>query len=108
VNLRIAKREGVPVTLVPEGSADSSVVGVKRVSELDYYNLRFGKIATKLGITTSQTSAMIKLLKIKEDEEMAKMFFSTWCYSQKALSRLEAALSEKSAQEWWQEHRATA
>jgi hypothetical protein len=106
VNLRITKRDGVPVTLVPEGSADSSVVTVKRVSELDYYNLRFAKIVANLGITTNQTTAMIALLRIKEDEDMAKVFFNTWCYSQKALKRLKGALQEKTAQQWWREYRA--
>ena len=84
VNLRIVKKEGIPVNLVPEGTADSSVVSVKRVSELDFYNLRFNDLATKLGITTNQTTALITLLDIKGNEEYAKRFFNTWCYSPKS------------------------
>ena len=37
VNLRIVKKEGVPIRLVPEGTPDSSVVAVKRVDELGLY-----------------------------------------------------------------------
>jgi uncharacterized protein DUF3644 len=105
VSLRINKKEGVPVTLVPEGSSDTSVVGVKRVSELDFYNLRFRDLATKLGITTNQTTALITLLEIKTNEDCSKMFFNTWCYSQRTLERLRVALTEKDVDDWWSEYR---
>jgi hypothetical protein len=32
---------------------------------------------------------------------LAKQFFSTWCYSQKALQLLKIALEERAADEWW-------
>jgi hypothetical protein len=105
VNLRIAKKEGVPVTLMPEGSVDSSVVTVKRVAELDFYNLRFSGLANKLGITTNQTTALIRLLGIKDSEEYAKFIISTWCYSPKALERIRQALAEKPIEDWWKEYR---
>ncbi|MCR6489795.1 hypothetical protein M8542_43985 [Amycolatopsis sp. OK19-0408] len=105
INLRIVKKEGVPVTLVPEGDAGSSVVAVKRVAELDYYNLRFTSLRKKLGITTNQTTALIKLLAIKENDDYAKLIISTWCYSRYALERLKDALDEKPAETWWQEYR---
>lgn len=105
VNLRIVKKAGVPVTLVPEGTADSSVVTVKRVAELDYYNLRFNALATKLGITTNQTTALITLLRIKGNDEYAKQFFNTWCYSPKTLERMREALNEKPVELWWKEYR---
>jgi hypothetical protein len=95
----------VPVTLVPEGSADSSVVTVKRVAELDFYNLRFNSLASKLGITTNQTTALITLLKIKENEDYSKFIISTWCYSPKALERLRQALGEKPIEGWWKQYR---
>lgn len=105
VNLRIAKKEGVPVTLVPEGSVDSSVVTVKRVAELDFYNLRFNGLVAKLGITTNQTTALIALLKIKENEDYSKFIISTWCYSPNALERLRQALQEKAIEDWWKQYR---
>ncbi len=106
VSLRIVKREGIPVTLVPEGSADSSVVSVKRVSELDYYNLRFADLARKLDITTNQATAIVSLLGVKDSEDYAKKFFHTWCYSPKALERMRGALKEKPVTEWWAQYRA--
>jgi hypothetical protein len=101
VNLRIVKKAGIPVTLVPEGTADPSVVTVKRVAELDYYNLRFKNLAAKLGITTNQTTALITLLRIKGNEDYAKKFFNTWCYSAKALECLREAVAKKPIELWW-------
>lgn len=37
VSLRITKNEGVPVTIVPEGTPGSSVVAERRVDELGFY-----------------------------------------------------------------------
>ena len=93
------------MALVPEGTADSSVVTVKRVAELDYYSLRFGTLATKLGITTNQTTALITLLGIKGHEEYAKQFFSTWCYSPKALEQMREALAGEPVELWWKKYR---
>ena len=106
VNLRIVGREGIPVTLVKEGSADSSVVSVKRVNELDYYNLRFKDLHTKVGITASQLTALITLLGVKGNLDYAKSIIATWCYSQKAITALSQALKERPAEQWWAEYRA--
>ncbi|WP_375502674.1 DUF3644 domain-containing protein [uncultured Jatrophihabitans sp.] len=105
VALRITKREGVPVNLVQEGTADASVVGVKRVNELDFYNLRYADLGDKLGITTNQVTALIALLDIKTDEDCCKRIIHTWCYSQKAIEKMRFALREKSPVEWWQAYR---
>lgn len=107
VNLRISKKSGVPVVLVPEGTENSSVVTVKRVSELDYYNLRHGSLTGNLGITTNQATALIALLRVKENEEYAKKFFNTWCYSTKAMGVMKSALAERPATEWYQDYRKT-
>ncbi|PUB26908.1 hypothetical protein C8K30_105135 [Promicromonospora sp. AC04] len=106
VNLRIVKREGIPVTIVKEGSADSSVVSVRRVNELDFYNLRFKDLHTKLGITTNQLTAMIVLLGVKANPDCAKKIITTWCYSQTALTLLREALVQRPADQWWAEYRA--
>lgn len=106
VNLRIVKREGIPVTLVQEGSADASVVSVRRVSELDFYNLRFKGLHTKLGITSPQLTALITLLDVKANPDYAKYIIATWCYSQKALAALTSALEERPVAEWWAAYRA--
>jgi hypothetical protein len=107
INLRITKREGIPVKLVQEGRPDAGVVGVKRVSELDYYSMRYRDLATKLKITTNQTSALIQLLGIKNNEDYAKKIINTWCYSAKALDVMHKALEETPASEWWERYKAS-
>jgi hypothetical protein len=105
INLRITKREGIPVKLVQEGSPDTSVVGVKRVSELDYYSMRYKDLATKLKITTNQTGALIELLGIKSNEDYAKKIINTWCYSAKTLDLMYKALEEAPVTEWWERYK---
>ena len=105
ISLRIVKKAGVPVTLMPEGTADAGVVGIKRVNELDFYNLRFKDLKATLGITQNQTTALIQLLAIKESQHYAKYIISRWCYSQKALTRMREALREKPVAEWWRQYR---
>jgi hypothetical protein len=105
ISLRIAKKAGIPVTLVKEGEAGSSVVSVRRVNELDFYNLRFRDLAQKLKITTNQVSAMITLLEIKGNEDFSKKIITTWCYSGKALELMRKAISEKPVESWWAEYR---
>lgn len=105
VSLRITKREGIPVNLVQEGTADASVVGVKRVNELGYYNLRFADLAQKLDITTNQVTALISVLEIKSDEDCCMRIINTWCYSPEAVTEMRDALEERPALEWWQMYR---
>jgi hypothetical protein len=48
LSLRITKKEGEAVHLVPEGSPDAAVIAVRRVNELDFYNLGLRELAHKL------------------------------------------------------------
>lgn len=104
VSLRLNKKEGIPVKLMPEGGAGTRVVGVKRVNELDFYNLRFKELKNRLGITPNQLTALVQLLNIKASEDFSKYIISTWCYSQNAVKALEAALQEKPIEHWWREY----
>ncbi len=47
--LRLSKKEGIPIQLVAEGTPGAAVVAVKRVNELDFYNLG----ATRTSLITS-------------------------------------------------------
>ncbi|QNR25517.1 DUF3644 domain-containing protein [Croceimicrobium hydrocarbonivorans] len=59
LDLRISRKEGVPVQIVPEGTPGAHVVALKRVNELDYYNLGRDQLAKKVGLTGPKTSAVI-------------------------------------------------
>ena len=52
ISVRITKQEGPGFHIVPEGTPGLSTVAVRRVNELDYYNLNSTQIADKAGITT--------------------------------------------------------
>ena len=77
------------------------------MSELDYYSMRYRDLATRLKITTNQTSALIQLLGIKNNEDYAKKIINTWCYSAKALDVMHKALEETAATEWWERYKAS-
>jgi hypothetical protein len=110
LDLRITKSEGVPVTIVPEGTPGASVVAIKRVNELDYYNLGRDLIAKKLNLTGPKTTAAVHVLSVKNDIECFKQIkvgntkFDR--YSQKAIEKIKEGLKEKTIEEMWKEYQA--
>lgn len=107
LDLRITKSEGVPVTVVPEGTPGAGVVAIKRVNELDFYNLGRDQLAKKLGLTGPKTTAAVKHFGIKEDPECFKHLkvgnvpFDR--YSQKAIEKIKEGLKTKTIEEIWNE-----
>jgi hypothetical protein len=107
LDLRITKSEGVPVTVVPEGTPGAGVVAIKRVNELDFYNLGRDQLAKKLGLTGPKTTAAVKHFGIKEDLECFKHLkvgnvpFDR--YSQKAIEKIKEGLKTKTIEEIWNE-----
>jgi hypothetical protein len=107
LDLRITKSEGVPVTVVPEGTPGAGVVAIKRVNELDFYNLGRDQLAKKLGLTGPKTTAAIKYFRIKDDPEcfkhvkIGKVPFDR--YSQKAIEKIKEGLKTKTIEEIWNE-----
>jgi hypothetical protein len=107
LDLRITKSEGVPVTVVPEGTPGAGVVAIKRVNELDFYNLGRNQLAKRLGLTGPKTTAAVKHFRIKEDPECFKHLkvgnvpFDR--YSQKAIEKIKEGLKTKTIEEIWNE-----
>lgn len=107
LDLRITKSEGVPVTVVPEGTPGAGVVAIKRVNELDFYNLGRDQLAKKLGLTGPKTTVAVKHFGIKEDPECFKHLkvgnvpFDR--YSQKAIEKIKEGLQTKTIEEIWNE-----
>lgn len=108
IDLRITKKEGMPITLVPEGTPGSTVVAIKRVGELDYYNLGHKQLASKVKLTPNKTTAIIWYLNLKSDLEYCKVItigkskFTR--YSQKAIERIKKELSKRSIDEIWDQY----
>ena len=72
ISVRITKQEGPGFHIVPEGTPGLSTVAVRRVNELDYYNLNSTQIADKAGITTPKLLAVIAHLGIQDDPDCYK------------------------------------
>ena len=98
IDLRITKKDGIPVQFVPEGAPHSHVVGIKRVNELDFYNLGRDQLAKKIGVTPPKTTALLKYFKVKDDQDCFKKIkvggSSFDRYSQKTIDLLKEKISE--------------
>jgi hypothetical protein len=96
IAIRITKREGQPVHLVPEGTPGAMIVSVRRVNELDYYSLGLKDLAQRSSLTPSKALALVKHLNLQSSTEyfkvipIGKSVFKR--YSQKALSAMQDAL----------------
>ena len=107
IDLRITKT-GMPVQLVKEGTPGATVVAVKRVDELGFYNLGRDDLAKKVGLSGPKTTAVIRHLKLQEDDECYKLVtvgkskFNR--YSQKAITRIQEVLKKKTIEQIWQSH----
>jgi len=105
LSLRFTKKEGIPFHHVPEGTPGASVVGMKRVSELGYYNLGARQLAKHVGLTTPKLVAVVRHLGICEKPECYKEFRIGRSvhkrYSQQAISEIEAGLESVSVDDIW-------
>lgn len=107
--LRITKREGVPTTLVPEGTPGAFVIGVRRVNELDFYNLSHTSLHQKLGITPNKLTALIQVHGIQDDPEFFKKLTIGGSvhkrYSPKALTELKSLVRTVDLESVWRKYR---
>ena len=106
MSIRISKKEGVPVHLVPEGTPGAAVVAVKRVDELSFYSLSFSDLAKHVGLTPNKTTAIIWCLGIKESSEYYKQIVIGRSkfdrYSNKAISEIKEGLKSIPMEECWE------
>lgn len=109
VTVRLTKREGEPVHLVPEGTPGATVVAVKRVDELGFYNFGLNDLARKLGKSAPKTLSLIRHCDLQSSKEfykeirVGKSIFKR--YSQKALDRLRRDLPVVDLDKVWRKHR---
>ena len=110
LSLRLSKKEGVPVQLVPEGTPGATVVAVRRVNELDYYSLGAKQLAEKVGLRMPRLLAVVDYLNLRHDQACYKEFkigsqtFKR--YSPKALERVREQLPSLNLDRIWDEYRA--
>lgn len=109
VGLRISKKEGIPVQLVPEGTPGASVVAIKRVDELGFYNLGRDQVAAHLKLSGNKTTAAIWCFDIQKDPDCFKevIFGKTSFkrYSQRAIEKIREGLATKPIGVVWEEYK---
>lgn len=111
--LRFAKKEGIPIQVVPEGTPGASVVALKRVNELDFYNLGATELAQKVNLSISKTVAVVDHLNLRSDPDCYKVIRITKAtsfkrYSQKAIEKIKECLLKTSIDEIWKGRKRTA
>lgn len=106
LSLRFTKKEGIPIHVVPEGTPGASVVAMRRVSELGYYNLGANQLAEHVGLTTPKLVAVVRHLGIREKPDCYKEFRIGGSihrrYSQNAIAAIQEGLVGTSVDEIWQ------
>lgn len=109
VDIRITKREGDKVQLVPEGTPGATVLAVKRVNELDYYSLGLHDIAKKVGLGPNKALAVVKHLALQDSLDYFKEVkvgnnrFKR--YSAKALDKVIKELPGINMEAIWEKHK---
>lgn len=105
LSLRLSKKEGIPIQVVPEGTPGASVVALKRVNELDFYSLGAKQLGEKVGLTTPKVVAVVDYLGLRKDREFYKEFKigsqTHKRYSPKAIDRIKMALEKESIDDIW-------
>ncbi len=108
IEVRITKKEGQPVHVVPAGTPGAAVVAIKRVDELGFYNLNLTKLSELVGLTRPKLLALIRHLRLQEDPDCFKTIsigrskFNQ--YSQKALERIRRELPMVDMNKVWNEY----
>ena len=99
LTIRITRNQGEAVQLVKEGDPNAAVVAVKRVNELEFYNLGAREMAKKLGVTVPKMLWVMSREKLQFDPDhhkTIKIGASTHKrYSGKCLQRLRELLADK-------------
>ena len=109
LSLRLTKKTGIPIVLVPEGTPGASVVAVKRVDELGFYNLGAKELAAKVGVTMNKVVGAVRVLKVDQDPNcfkevtVGKTRFER--YSQHAIAKVKEALAKRNIDDIWREYR---
>lgn len=108
ISLRLTKKDGIPVTLLKEGQGFGAAVALKRVNELDFYNLGAQQLAEKVGLTGPKSRALVDFLRLRDDEEYFKVIqiggVKHARYSSKAIKAMVEALKTTAIEDVWREH----
>jgi hypothetical protein len=109
ITLRIAKNEGNPMYIVPEGTPGATAIAIKKVNDFDFYSLNLENLAKKIGLSSPKTIAIIRDLDLQSNSDYFKEFkigssiFKR--YSPSCLDFLKKKLPDIDIGEIWLKHR---
>ena len=109
ITLRFSKRrEGIPIHVTADGSEETPIVGMKRVNELDYYNLGATQLARHLDISVPKLVAVVDVIDLRSNDECYKEFQIGGVrhkrYSQKSIAVLRDAMAARPLDEIWRDY----
>lgn len=110
LDLKITKKEGIPIQIVSSSLENSGVIAIKRVDELSFYNLSHTQLAKHFQITSPKMRAIVLHLKIRNDKECYKEFPISKNniikrYSQKAIQIIKNELPNLNINEIWEKYK---
>ena len=109
ISIRITKREGAPIRLVGEETSDTHAIAIRRVNELDTYNLNATQLAKRVGLTLPKLLAVVNDTKMRDAQDCYKEFRIGATihkrYSQKAIQVINNALQGSSIGEIWERNK---
>jgi hypothetical protein len=109
-SLRIVKAEdAIPIRLVKESEdPGAAVVALRRVNELDFYNLGLNQLAEHVHLTAPRTLAVVRALGLQEDDDYFKEITIGSArykrYSQKAIERISEELPTLDLGKVWEDY----
>lgn len=107
--LRLSKKEGIPVEVVPEGTPDASVIAIRQVNEWDVYSLGAKQLSEKVGLTIPKVVAVVDYLNLRQQTDCYKEFRIGKTiykrYSPKTICAIKEALETEGADEIWRKYR---
>jgi hypothetical protein len=110
IQLRLTKKEGLPIQLVKEGEGGGAVLSVKRVNELEFYNMGWKQLCRKFKIGQNKLHAVIWKNKLLEDDQCYKEIkigkSSFKRYSEKAIPAIKKTVEDLDIDEVWEEYKA--
>lgn len=74
VSIRIVKKAGEAVQIVPEGMPGATVMAVRKIDLLGYFSLGLKELSEKVGLSPPRALAVIRELKLQESDEYFKEF----------------------------------
>ena len=107
ISVRITKKEGPAIQLVPEGTPGASTVAVKQVNVLDTYNLGARQLSDKVSLTIPKLLSVVAHLGIQDDDDcymeivVGKQRHKR--YSQKALPKIRQCLVDEDLEQIWRD-----